>query len=120
MLRGQTGTGTPVLTALPTPAHRILALLRIFFWTASGHSRCRRRFRRGGITVSTASAISGKVSRSMLGIARRIAAMLEAGAEADLLDQARTHAVAATGHDLESRLAYNLTGGGAAEQDGAE
>ena len=120
MLRGQTGTGTPVLTALRTPAHRILALLRILFWTASGHSRCRRRFRRGGITVSTASAISGKVSRSMLGIARRIAAMLEAGAEADLLDQARTHAVAATGHDLESRLAYNLTGGGAAEQDGAE
>jgi hypothetical protein len=55
----------------------------------------------------------------MLGIARRIAAMLEAGAEAGLLDQARTHAVAATGHDLESRLAYNLTGGGAAEQDGA-
>jgi hypothetical protein len=56
----------------------------------------------------------------MLGIARRIAAMLEAGPEAGLLDQARTHAVAATGHDLESRLAYNLTGGGAAEQDGAE
>jgi hypothetical protein len=56
----------------------------------------------------------------MLGIARRIAAMLEAGAEAGLLDQARTHAVAVTGHDLESRLAYNLTGGGAAEQDGAE
>ena len=47
----------------------------------------------------------------MLGIARRIAAMLEAGAEAGLLDQARTHAVAATGHDLESRVAYNLTGG---------
>jgi hypothetical protein len=32
----------------------------------------------------------------MLGIVRRIAAMLEAGAEAGLLDQARTHVVAAT------------------------